>query len=89
MVTVAGPTSDRPGHRGDNDVVDRSVIEVTTIQRIAMGTPAASRLNPTARSRRRLSVVANPLGVGQDAIHRRYADPGAPSDLGALQALHI
>ena len=29
------------------------------------------------------------LGIGEDPIHGRYADPGAPCDLGALQAFSI
>ena len=42
-----------------------------------------------ACSRRRLSVVADLFGIEEDPIHRRYADPGAPGDLGALQAFSI
>ena len=36
-----------------------------------------------------LLIARNPLGIGQDTIHRRYADPGASSDLVALQAFGI
>jgi hypothetical protein len=39
-----------------------------------------------ARLRRCLLVIDSLLGIGQDAIHGRYADPDTPGDLGALQA---
>jgi hypothetical protein len=41
---------------------------------------------PDFRSKSRL-IAGTPLGLGQNPINRRYADPHAPGDLGTLQSL--